>query len=208
MKVDVAIIGAGPAGAACALALKRSQPQLQVALLGTPSAAYPGETLAPAASALLRQLGLHDALQTLQQQASLAAGERQTTAWGKAQFLPGHLLQQTHNRGEHLPRQGLEGLLLLACAQTGVELLADDIASVQQQDAGWHLNNMAAQEIEAGFVVDASGRQALLGQHLQIDSVQHDRLQAALYLLPCEAAGSHSNLLEACENGWWYSSCL
>ena len=96
-----------------------------------------------------------------------------------------------------------------ASCLTGARLSAVDEAS----DFGWTLRIETAEgesEIQARFVVDASGRSSVVARALAARRQHADRLTAVTAFL--ETSGSpcpdSTTLVEAVDYGWWYSAVI
>ncbi len=114
-SVDVAIVGAGPAGAAAALAARRADPSAGVALLDR--AAFPrdkvcGDGIAPHAVDVLRALGAADAL----------AGYRPVSRL-RVRSAGGRVALRTLARPDYVvPRAVFDARLVAAAQRAGAEL--------------------------------------------------------------------------------------
>lgn len=213
--VRVAIIGGGPAGALTALQLARRGVASTVLEAAPTFASKVGETLAPNCSQLFAQLGLSH---LLQDPAHLHCHGNQYL-WGsdKAQEKP--FLAQTQAHGWHVDRARLEAQLAQVAQASGlVEWRMDSKlqhAENATPDAPWQLQleqHGREQQMQADFVVDASGRSGKIARSVAMPRVQLDRLVglANCYHLPHEASAHVLQYasIEAVEYGWWYCAPL
>jgi 2-polyprenyl-6-methoxyphenol hydroxylase-like FAD-dependent oxidoreductase len=117
---DVAILGGGPAGSATALALKRRDRQLRVALIEKTdySALRVGETLPPPAQRLLMDLGVWDAF--LERAPLESSGTR--AAWGAPSFHDNAFIYSPYGRGWHVDRREFDAMLVGEAERAGVEV--------------------------------------------------------------------------------------
>ncbi|TCZ55253.1 NAD(P)/FAD-dependent oxidoreductase [Roseicella aquatilis] len=150
---DIAVIGAGPAGCAAAIALARAG--RRVLLLERQAAAREsvcGEFLGADAVAALAVLGLDPV--------ALGAIPLHRARVGRGGWEAGFALPFP---AWALPRRVLDGALREAAAAAGVVLRGDvAVRAAGRGPEGWHLRTTAG-EAAAGRVVLATGKQALRG---------------------------------------------
>lgn len=210
---DVVVLGGGPAGAATALSLKRTRPELSVAIVDSSDFTQTrvGETLPPLAMPLLRQLGL--------QQVMDVAGHlpvySTSAAWGSPQPVPNEFFSQPHSRGWHLDRNQFDQTLLLAAQSAGAVWLKGKLCKARpkaKQLWSLTLQNSVHAEIQTKFVVDATGRRAIFARQRGIKPVIQDGLVGVARFFSFDNKNnptrSASTLIESCADGWWYSAVL
>jgi flavin-dependent dehydrogenase len=79
---------------------------------------------------------------------------------------------------------------------------------------GWSVEVQSGERpsrLEASFLIDATGRASWLTRRLGVQRRDGDRLVGVVGLLPAkpgEGDGDPRTLLEAAEDGWWYSAPL
>lgn len=212
-RADVAIVGAGPAGAACALALARAGVG-RVCLIdggGAPGGIAVGETIPPDARRLLDRLGL---LQDF-----LGEGHSQClgscSAWGNDRLGHNDFLLNPLGCGWHLDRSRFDAFLRRHAVAAGVVLLDARLADAEDdsghgEEGGFRLHLGGRRTIGARFVVDATGRSSALARRLGARQAQLDRLTFVYGFFDTAGAVSKSRLtlLEATEGGWWYAAGL
>ena len=209
---DVVVLGGGPAGSALALELKRNAPDLKVLIAEADVAAdwRIGETLAPGAAQLLRGLGcwadvLHD---------GLLEGVRSLAAWGSDRPHAHEFVFSMRGNAWHVDRARFDETLRTAAQAAGAEVWRGvRFVSAAKDFLGWHLSfdcQGQCVEIASRFVADATGRSAHFATSQGHRRCFADRLVgvAAVVRLRDPATKDHATLVEACENGWWYSSLL
>lgn len=212
---DVVIIGGGPAGCAAAIALRRHRPSLRVAIIEkqatTGRPLHIGETLPPASVGLLRQLDLWSGFR--QQGFRPAHGTR--CCWGSNAAQGNDYLFQALGQGWHLDRRRFDRWLIEQARERGVDDLAPctlSSAPVYDESDGGHwrirLRDDGAKQIGARFLIDATGRSAVLARQLGAKRRAHDRLVAYYVYLPATASIDTATWVEAVEAGWWYSAPL
>jgi len=205
---EVVVIGGGPAGAVAALTLARSG--VAVALLDAGNR-YPavGETLPPASRAVLDRLGLRAALE--------AEGHLRSTgswsAWGSAEPWGRDFLFNRFGHGWHLDRRRFDALLRQAARAAGARLLvgAAVTASAELAGGGYRIGLADGEEITAPIVLDASGRSAAFARQRGVRRRALDRMVALVGHVVRRADADTepaATLVEATEEGWWYSAPL
>lgn len=208
---DVIVLGGGPAGAATAITLR--QRGLRVAIVEARTAPQPrvGETLPPGVRLALEKLGVWQ--QFASDGHDPAVGNR--SYWGSAHSAEISFIAAPYGSGWHIDRCQFESMLLAAAQARGVQLfMGRRLQACVGGLTGWRLQIPEA--LRARFVVDASGRAAVLAQAGGAERVAIDALLAAtMFLAPCgqsegtrmDSAGKLT-LIEATETGWWYSAPL
>lgn len=204
-RYDVVVLGAGPAGAATALAL--AQQKLQVAVLDralVPLTRW-GESLSPVAQHALRALGLWDDflneshLPTYEIR-SLWGGEASARRVDEHGLGPGFQLDRP--RFERLVQQHSElagARLLLGARLLRLEWIDAENCRLSVAWRGERLN------VDAKYLVDATGRSAWLSRRTGATRADNDRLIAVTRRL-VDVKQTQSILCEAANGGWWYSA--
>lgn len=208
---DVLICGAGVAG--CALAIYLRRRGLRVLLLGrTPTHSRPvGEHLPPHARPLLEELGVWADL--------MADGHLRCpgirSVWGSPQVERRDFIFNPYGDGWNLDRARFDGRLVQHARQAGAEVYDPAVLlSLDRTASGWEATvNTAGGSFTrpCRMVVDATGRASALARRLGSRRVVHDRLVGvASWLEGIPASGSHDPtlLLEAVAQGWWYTAPL
>ena len=208
---DVLILGAGPAGAALALALRRAD-KGDVVIIDAPAPRplHVGEAAAPGLGALLARLGLDDQLE--------AHGHRpchgNRSAWGSETHNISDFMMRAQGPGWHLDRGAFDAWLLGEAQAAGTEL----ISPARLEAAEWDGNRWQARlrhrdqtvSLNARWIVDATGRPAAFARRNGAALHRLDRLIALAVLAePAEGSGFDSySQIEASETGWWYAAQL
>jgi flavin-dependent dehydrogenase len=165
-----------------------------------------GETLPPAARTSLEALGLwrrfaeagHDP----------AVGNR--SSWGSDQVDEAHFIRSPYGSGWHLDRPRFEAMLLDAAEERGAAILrGEPLEAASYDGTRWRLRTGHSQ-IEARFAVDASGRNALLARASGARRVSIDRMVGVALFLEGRSRDPEGKftLIEAVEDGWWYTAPL
>jgi flavin-dependent dehydrogenase len=209
----VFIVGGGPAGAAAALSLARTgltpvvleaqpEPELKV-----------GECLPPSVNPLLERLGLVD---TVSRVGLPSHGNRYV--WGSAEPSERDFIFGAAGVGWQLDRRKFEEELAAAAIQAGTDWRYGRrlVGCSLEEHGGQRLAVKSEKGLEiyrADFVIDASGRAARLARLLGRQRIRYDRLVGVSAYLQRESGGDRRaedsrTLVEAAEEGWWYSAPL
>jgi flavin-dependent dehydrogenase len=210
---DVLILGGGPAGAATGIALKRLDSGLHIALIEKSdySSFRIGETLPPHAQAVLRGLGVWDAF--IATSPMMSYGTR--AAWGNAEPYENEFIFSLHGNGWHLDRNAFDAMLTAEAIKAGVDVQVNSApCGPPRRHQHWALPvriKGAICELNARFIVDATGRHSWFASRLGVRYQVYDQLAAifAFYRFdPGSIAVDNCTLIEATQHGWWYSAML
>ena len=212
---DVVILGGGPAGGAAALSLRRNAPELSVALVEQSSYDAPrvGETLPPTVQSVLRQLGVWERF--VEEGHVAAYGTR--AAWGSERVYENEFIYHPAGRGWHLDRSRFDRMLTREAAALGVTTYSGHkfTGSARNGGDGWLLHTKAGRgseaDIKASFVIDATGRRAAFAAQRGVKRETFDNLVGVSVTFGAQGAEPFADtytLVEACEEGWWYSALL
>jgi len=207
LSFDVVVAGGGPAGSATALQLSRSG--FSVALIEQSNYESPrvGETLPPLTRQRLTELGLWERFLSCSPLPSYGI----RTAWESA--VPRHrdFIQNPYGCGWHVDRGRFDAMLAGAAAGAGVALfLSAHVKSAAMTGGQWQLDVVREKKIvtfACRVLVDATGRKALLTSRLGSQADVADRLIGAVTFHELVEPARWA-LIEAVEQGWWYSSPL
>ena len=207
----VAILGGGAAGAVAALVLARSG-FITTLLEARPGPEFKiGETLPPEIRPLLERLDLLDELEAAHHRPSF--GNR--SHWGSDEAVERDFLLGAHGSGWHLDRRRFETMLADEAAAAGAHWHWDHHAvDATWQDGVWALEVETPAELarfEVDFVVDATGRPSRFALGAGAHKTHFDKLVGVAATLETDRPGARIDsftLVEAVENGWWYSAGL
>lgn len=199
---DLAVLGAGPAG--CAAALHAASLGLSVTLVGPPPQATQriGENLAASAKPLLQQLGLWPDF--------LAQGhlpcEGSKSAWGSSVLVSNGFIGNPYGHAWLLDRPAFDQLLYRRAART-CATLETRFRNALESSGGWALLLDNGMTLNARFVIDASGASSRFARSQGVSRMAEDHLLAgfAYFRRPSEWQ-DNTSLIEAVEDGWWYSA--
>lgn len=209
MRVDVLVVGAGPAGAVAALNLAPLRKVLLVDRWATPRPRV-GESLPGAARRLLIDMGLWAGF--------LADGHAprhaHRGAWGDAEPVERDALADPDGHGWHLDRLRFERRLRATACARGAQLLAPArvVRLARASGGGWRAQlDGAGQGIEvaAALVIDAGGRGSRLMAGEGVRRTEGDRLVCG-WARAGPGAGLPPGVtqIEAEADGWWYAAPL
>jgi flavin-dependent dehydrogenase len=118
-------------------------------------------------------------------------------------------IQNPYGSGWHVDRARFDAMLASAAAQAGATLFlpARVGSSSKNEDGAWTLEvaqDGVSSSLSGRMLVDATGRKAMLASRLGGKAEVADRLIGAVSF--CENSEvAQWTLIEAVENGWWYS---
>jgi flavin-dependent dehydrogenase len=206
LRVDVAVIGAGPAGSAAALHLARNGWSVLLVDTGETRAAR-GETLLPAARLALERLGVWDTFE--QAGHPVCAGGR--ALWGGPEETELRHVFDPYGPARFIDRARFDADLRTAAAAAGAQVKshvrvrpegrAADGARVFRLEDGTDESR-----VHARYVFDATGRRATFARCFGARRIHVDALACALMTLAPQtwAGPSGETFVEACSLGWWY----
>jgi flavin-dependent dehydrogenase len=204
-NTDVAIIGAGPAGAAAALALRRLGHDVTLISAEAPEGIRIGESVPPAVRLVLADLGviINGHLESL----------GTASAWGAPHLTYRDYLFDGLGNGWHLDRARFDRALTDAAVAAGAVLLRQRYITANRSSQHWSIfcqysHAAAVRELTASFVIDATGRRSAfaIGQGARRRAA--DRLVGVAATIPHDSPGSSHTLIEAMQHGWWYATAL
>lgn len=207
-RVGIAIIGAGPAGCATAIALaRRGIGDVALFEAGAAGGLRIGETIPGAALPLLSRLGVVERFTARGHLPSLGS----TAMWGKVEPHHNDGFANPFGGGWHLDRAGFDADLRAQAQALGVALHAGRLRMMAPEETGHRLRFEGADgpfEVTAGLVVDASGVRGAALRSLKVarNSVDAIAFHWSLLTLAEPEAMPARTFLEAAPEGWWYAS--
>ena len=212
-RLDVVVIGAGPAGSATALRLRRhGVGRVLLADAGGFDGIRIGESIPPDTGLLLAELDLLPGF--------LAQGHERClgscSSWGDDELGYNDFVINPYGHGWHLDRNRFDAFLAHQAAERGarLELGWRLEAAERRPSGGWRLTFQTAggrtRRIDAGIVVDATGQRAFLARLAGARRRIADRLICITgrFQLAADNRLGKLTLLEACGYGWWYAARL
>jgi len=187
---DVAIIGGGPAGAAAALTLLRySRLRPVIVERSSYDTWRAGETLSPGVLPLLAYLGAESVLTEQTQRRAYAT----SAAWGSTDVVSRDFLFTGGGDAWHLDRARFDASLAQLVTERGGTVLTN---------TAWPI------ELASRFVIDASGRHAAYARTHGARAAIDDHLTGLVAIFEGGEESGTATLVEAVEDGWWYSARL
>jgi flavin-dependent dehydrogenase len=208
IEADVLVVGAGPAGAVCALNLA---PMWRVLIVDRRQAAEIriGESLAPASRRLLTDMRLWDAF--------LAQGHRPAfggrSVWGGPEPVERDNLRDLDGPGWHLDRTRFDDWLRAVAVQRGAAVLGPARPrGIFRDGETWRTDltvDGRSVPVRARVVVDAGGRGSTVARDFGGRQIVGDRLVCG-WLNGQDAPNRQAGLthIEAEPDGWWYTAPL
>lgn len=205
-KDPVAVIGGGIAGAAACLRLC-ALGRLPLWIAPRAEAAdKPGEHLAPAARGLLARIDAGHLLDSPRHREA----NSMLSAWGSERIEERNAILQLQGAGTVLDRPAFEADLTSLALTRGARRMDASVDRVARASHGWRIT-AGGEDISAKFVIDASGRAAVLARD-QGQRFRADQLSALVIFLEQDAESdvepTRATLVEAVAEGWWYASLL
>lgn len=207
-RADVAVVGAGPAGTAAAIALRQcGVARVLVIDSGEAGDFRIGESVPPDIRPLLASLGVLDSF--------LADGHApclgSVSCWGSD--WPGHndFIFNPHGHGWHLDRPRFERMMRAAARQAGAVILSGQrVLRARDDEGNVHLDLSEGGTAAARWVIDATGQQARIARHLGAQRDEDDRLICVcrFLTLPQDRPLDRLSHLEGVAEGWWYAADL
>jgi flavin-dependent dehydrogenase len=194
VRFDVVIIGSGPAG--CALAIHLRDAGVSVAIFTAPRRSlfddFP-ETLPP---------GIPEGYAGLRPLYAMAS------AWGDSKLTIRHALCNPLGHGWFVDRAVFDReMLARATAGAVVPVRHGRLRSATRTNSGWSLCFSGQPDaVEAGFVVDASGRSSAFARLIGVRRVALDRLVCLSTKAVAVDFPAGEALVESIETGWWFSA--
>jgi flavin-dependent dehydrogenase len=207
-EFDVAIIGGGPAGSAAALALGRYTERRAVLIEGSDYGAMRvGESVSSGIVPILAYLDVGD---LLSDQEHLAAFGN-VAAWGSATASSRDFLFTAGGHGWLLDRAVFDAALASAAERAGIQVLRGTNAIAANFAANtWEMTirGHSSFGLFARHIIDATGRRCIIARAAGARREVADKLVGLVTWMRFAAPRDQQKtvLIEAVENGWWYSA--
>jgi 2-polyprenyl-6-methoxyphenol hydroxylase-like FAD-dependent oxidoreductase len=199
---DVVVAGAGPAGAATALALANLGHSVDLVDLPRRVPAR-GEVLRAVARDALERLGLWDDFAGLGFPPSMGT----VSAWGDEEPVERSAILDPFGPGWDVDRDAFEAMLVGRARTAGVRLVSGQVVAATPSGERWRLTVRTASgpvPLGPAVAVDATGRRALLARRCGARQAV-DRLVAVVHALSDGPAAEPVLTVESEPDGWWYT---
>jgi flavin-dependent dehydrogenase len=203
---DVTVLGGGPAGLVSALLMQRSG--YKVALLDNPTNVTEkvGESMPAATNRLLQKL----ALPLLETPPHEPISGAQCYWAGVHEQQDGLAFLQGCDW--RLNRTAFEQILSEQAHQSGVQFINQKLLHLHREGSNWKLETNNGSLLHSGFIIDASGRNAVLSRLLSTTKEKGPPLVALWASVeidqPTHCSLTQQTLIESQADGWWYSARL
>ena len=209
--MDVVVIGGGPAGTAAAIELARSGRSVALFEQSHYDQLRIGETLPPLARIPLLSLGVWDRF--LKDAHAPSYGT--VSVWGQERPYENEFIFNPYGHGWHIDRRRFDAMLVRASEEAGARVSRSTRVTVAiPESRGWSLEFLEKGErrsMAAKFLVDATGRASTFARRQGASRVSRDRLVSRVGFFSARGDQSGTDtrtLVEAAEDGWWYSAWL
>ncbi|MEG3091645.1 NAD(P)/FAD-dependent oxidoreductase [Sphingomonas sp. PB1R3] len=201
--VDVAIIGAGAAGAAAACTLAPYASVTLIDRVATPVWRI-GETLPGAARRVLTAIGAFERFAA----AGHGIAPLKVSRWGSDDPVELDAMCDPDGMGWRIDRARFEADLRADAAARGAAFVFACVGDIRRLKDGWHVTLDDGMSVFARRLIDASGRRtSLMRKHGQRRMVM-DRLACAYQRVPQPQDSDTTTYTQACAEGWWYTAML
>ena len=211
---DVGVVGGGPAGATAATTLARSGLRVLLVEHSSRPAFKIGEGLPPAATPLLRDIGVS---QHLEPDGHLRSYGNES-AWGGPELQSTLFLRDPNGQGWHLDRARFDARLRDTARDEGARVRTSvRMRCARRSSGGWQLTldaNGRATHALAAWLIDCTGRSSSVARANGGVRIKEDRLVAwtSRFSLPGDRPGADdidsTTLVESAPHGWWYTALV
>ena len=208
---NVVIVGAGPAGTACAIELANLGVN-NVLLLHQPvkKRMYAGENIAPSTRLILQSLRIWDAFLSLPKLPCHGI----KSIWGNALNGFNDAILSPYGMGWHLDRHAFDTFMIEQAVSVGTQLTLGRYVTHQQQtdnqfEVSYYCDN-TLHRLKSHILIDATGKKAHVLSHNDPARHRSTDLVAYTHLLTKQARGASQTVMniESCPYGWWYCASL
>jgi len=207
----VAVIGGGPAGAACAIALGCMGHSVILIEKSAYGGFRIGETLPPAVQPLLTKLCVWEKFLADNHSRSFGI----CSAWGQEGSRRKDFMFSPYGSGWHIDRPRFDAMLAHSAAETGATVWRGSrLLSCERLNDCWSIEIACAGKTRlllAQVLVDASGRASHVARKLGAKRFTYDRLIGVVFFFSLHRRRAEHDcftLIEAVEDGWWYFAKL
>ncbi len=203
---DLIIIGKGISACAAIISLFESGNRIAVLAPENNNKFKIGETLSPSANKELKKLGLY---QDFLNEGHLKAYSS-FSSWGKEQLSEKYVWEGKQEAGWYIDRSKFETFLWSKALKTNMDCINDKLIYANLENNLWHLNTKKGNKYKANYILDCSGRSAVVLRNFN-SRKRIDKLVAIYAVLDPynnEVDPTIASLVEPTKNGWFYSSII
>lgn len=205
-RLDVIILGGGPAGTSAAITSVRAGLRVAVLERSRYEQVRVGETIPPETRIQLQALGVWEAFQ----RAKHVISPGNISVWGSDVPIENDFIFNPYGCGWHIERRRFDEMLACEAESLGVGVYRGMrvVSLVRQPKKLWTVRAERDGErcqFEAPYLIDASGRQSLIAVHNRIGKTIYDRLIGVMAFFQSRDDAEVSDprtLVEATELGW------
>jgi flavin-dependent dehydrogenase len=206
-EFDIAIVGGGPAGSAAALALGRYTKRRIVMIERSDyGAVRAGESVSSGLAPILAYLGIGD----LPSEQGYLAAFGNVAAWGSAAASNRDFLFTAGGHGWLLDRAAFDSALANAAERCGIHVMrSTNVIAATFTSNVWQVRLGDRSAVTAKHIIDATGRRCAIARAAGARRESVDKLVGLVAWLNFAAPAhiqTRTVLIEAAENGWWYSA--
>lgn len=217
---DAIIVGAGPAGCACAIVL--NQAGLKVCLVDNRSTEIrfkEGESIPGATMRLLNRLGIAGIEELLTEDAFKPCVAN-LSAWGRPDWISMDSIVNPEGGGWHLNRVEFDKAICNKAIEFGIDFYQakfenlnqvqfDNNSTVMYQIDILIQSGLAKKTLDCKWVIDASGRKSIVSKYFDVKKERLSSQMAAICWVKKEADDiDNTTRIKSTENGWWYTASL
>src|SRR5438094_919237 len=204
MRVDVLIVGAGPAATSTALALLRRGIPAALVTTKRPVAGIPVDVLSPDVKPEFAAIGIGGAAWT---DAGMAHHAIEAT-WGATLPFLHSFLRHPHGDGIIVERSALHQRLLQCATSAGARQHTARFVSADRAAAGWRVTlqgGEGTEQVHCRVLVDATGRAAVVARCMGVRLTRYDSLCCVAALLT-NCKQRRVLAVVSTTYGWWYAT--
>ena len=202
MDSDVVIVGAGPAGSACASVLTGRGLTVLLVDDGRRHGSWAGESLPPGGIDLMRSVFGDD----------VVVGHRSAygvrSSWGSGELGTTDFITTPLGDGLVLDRARFDAQCRDHARSRGATVIPGRFAAMSSSGAEWTSTMQDGGRVRSRWLIDATGRSSSVGVRIGARRERSDRLVAQVLVTEDRGDPVAGTIIEAVPEGWWYSTPL